>query len=447
MKTCKGLFLVILLLCVYVIGCDTGQKMVETVVEPPAVVSMPDAKVVSAVRGALGLAADAPLTPEFLKNLRELKLTDGISDLTGLEYAVNLRELVVTGIHPLSDVSPLANLTNLTILSFGNNSVSDISVLANLTNLTRFSISGTQVTDFSVLANFTKLTELELGSSALSDISVLTNLSNLTELKLFNLPGVDFSVISQLPNLTRLEIWSSGLSDISALAKFPNLTHLGVRFNEISDIAPLVANIGLGIGDYVDLRNNPLNAAATNIYIPALQNRGVVVEGYFIDMQNSIPDVLKEPIDTEALVTALTFDNALDLSPGMRYRFRPRGYSEGTDGLGDWQFHEFYWGSVDEGVGQLREGFTMDSPKFAVIFNLTSKPYSYTLDGTPIVEWLRVDDAPDVFDEIVIEVNRKTREEVLLGGPRRNRFTYPLVVYEAVAIENLTHPDRMFEYE
>ncbi len=206
-----------------------------------------------------------------------------------------------------------------------------------------------------------------------------------------------------------------------------------------------MANIGLGIGDYVDLRNNPLNAAATNIYIPALQNRGVVVEGHFIDMQNPI-DMLKDP-NTEALVTALTFDNALDLRPGVRYRFRPTGYSEGTDGLGDWQFHEFFWGSIDAGVGQLREGFTMDSPKLAVIFNLTPKPYSYTLDGTPIVEWLRVDDAPDVFDEIVIEVNRKTREEVLLGGPRRNRFTYPLVVYEAVAIENLTHPDRMFEYE
>lgn len=139
--------------------------MVETVVDPSAGVSMPDAKVASAVRETLGLAADALITPEVLQNLRELKLTDGISDFTGLEYAVNLRELVVMGIHPLSDVSPLANLTNLTILSFGNNSVSDISVLANLTNLTRLEIWSSGLSDISALAKFPNLTHLGYAST------------------------------------------------------------------------------------------------------------------------------------------------------------------------------------------------------------------------------------------------------------------------------------------
>lgn len=44
MKTYQGPVLAILLLCVYVIGCDTGQQMVKTVVDPSAGVSMPDAQ-------------------------------------------------------------------------------------------------------------------------------------------------------------------------------------------------------------------------------------------------------------------------------------------------------------------------------------------------------------------------------------------------------------------
>ena len=310
MKTCKGPLLAILLLCVYVIGCEKGQQIVGTAVEPPAeVVLMPDANLAAAVRETLGVAADAPITTEVLQNLRTLRLTDKgyrpIKDFTGLEYAVNLTELVMLGIHPLSDVSPLANLTKLTNLSFGDNRVSDISVLANLTNLKRFGISGSQVWDISVLANFTNLTELLLGNGLgddipLSGISVLANLTNLTELTLANLALSDVSVLANLMNLTKLEIaasdvsnisglanltnltelrlWGTEVSDVSVLANLTNLTELRLELSQISDIAPLVANTGLGNGDIVVLLDNPLDKAATNTHIPALQARGVTVE-------------------------------------------------------------------------------------------------------------------------------------------------------------------------
>jgi len=39
-----------------------------------------------------------------------------------------------------------------------------------------------------------------------------------------------------------------------------------------------VDNPGLGAGDYVDLRDNPLNAASRNTYIPQLRARGVTVD-------------------------------------------------------------------------------------------------------------------------------------------------------------------------
>ena len=39
----------------------------------------------------------------------------------------------------------------------------------------------------------------------------------------------------------------------------------------------MVANTGLGSGDEVDVRNNPLSATSINTHIPALQGRGVDV--------------------------------------------------------------------------------------------------------------------------------------------------------------------------
>ena len=39
----------------------------------------------------------------------------------------------------------------------------------------------------------------------------------------------------------------------------------------------MVANTGLGSGDRVNVRNNPLSATSINTHIPALQGRGVDV--------------------------------------------------------------------------------------------------------------------------------------------------------------------------
>jgi hypothetical protein len=52
---------------------------------------------------------------------------------------------------------------------------------------------------------------------------------------------------------------------------------LGLRGNTISDIKPLVENKGLSEDDNVDLEGNPLNDAAHDIHIPALEKRGVGV--------------------------------------------------------------------------------------------------------------------------------------------------------------------------
>src|SRR5690606_8509408 len=73
---------------------------------PDAVVSFPDAVLADAVRTALSLEPSASITCEALGRLGRLQAQDvGITDLSGLESAVNLTRLQVRRNH-IADLSP-----------------------------------------------------------------------------------------------------------------------------------------------------------------------------------------------------------------------------------------------------------------------------------------------------------------------------------------------------
>ena len=64
---------------------------------------------------------------------------------------------------------------------------------------------------------------------------------------------------------------------ISVLSGLTNLRLLYLDDNNISDISPLAENTGLGNGDEVLLRANPLNYQSIKTHIPVLQSRGITV--------------------------------------------------------------------------------------------------------------------------------------------------------------------------
>ena len=256
-----------------------------------------------------------------LTNLTTLDLVwnDSISDISALANLTNLTILIlgdaVSGFsNNISDISALANLTNLTRLDLFGNSISDISALANLTNLTTLRLFVNSISDITPLSNLTKLTYLGLSSNSISDISALANLTNLTTLDLSYNSISDISALANLTNLTTLRLSRNSISDISALANLINLTDLYLRYNSISDISPLVSNTGLGSGDEMDVRNNPLSATSINTHIPALQGRGVTVE--FDSGGGGSPDLI---VDSPSVSdSTLTSGQAFTLSATVR---------------------------------------------------------------------------------------------------------------------------------
>ena len=226
-----------------------------------------------------------------LTNLTELHLqVNSISDISPLVSLNNLTQLDLSA-NPISDISPLASLNNLIKLDLSFNPISDLSPLASLNNLTTLSLLSTSISDISAIAELTNLEELDLAFNSISDLSPLAALTQLTDLTIWHNSISDISPLAGLTNLTTLSLWSNSISDISAIAELTNLRVLLLRGNSISDLSPLVENMGLGEENWVDVTENPLNAASINIHIPALQSRGVAV---------AFDDIVAQPADVNS---------------------------------------------------------------------------------------------------------------------------------------------------
>ena len=266
--------------------------------EAGEVVSIPDANLAAALRETLGLPPGAAITSDALRNLTRLDAKGrGIADLTGLEYAVNLTWLDLGGTtidgewreNPISNVSPLASLTNLELLDLASTGVSDVSSLASLTNLERLYLASTFVSDVSSLASLTNLRTLYLGGPFVSDVSSLVSLTNLrtlylsgtlvsdvsslaslTNLRWLSLSGPAVSDVSSLATFTNLEelyLWGTDVSDVSALASLTNLEGLGLQHTGVSDVSALASltNLERLFLDWTDVSDVSALASLTNL--------------------------------------------------------------------------------------------------------------------------------------------------------------------------------------
>ena len=231
------------------------------------VVNIPDSNLESAIREALELPDEIPLTQPEMLRLRRLDAMDGgITNLSGLQHAtslqvLDLRDNLIGSISPLAtltqlihlaldgnqirDINPLTNLANLTHLGLSGNQIADIGPLMNLTNLRNIGLSSNQIRNISPLAGLIQLEGLGLSSNQISDLSPLANLTNLKTLYLSG--GGLISDITPLANLTqlmRLRLSGQSISDITPIANLTQLIHLRLDRNQIDDISPL-ANLTL----------------------------------------------------------------------------------------------------------------------------------------------------------------------------------------------------------
>lgn len=230
----------------------------------------------------------------------------GIADITGLEYAVNIDVFILKN-NPIKDLSPIANLKNLGILSFvgcdlsdvdlspimelnelkildlfrcnindlsvfekatftsclaylnltGNN-VTDINPLKHLTNMRQLYLSKNQIEDISALENMNYLYELNICENSLTNIDALQNKTNLGYLFLADNNIEDISSIESSVKLLSLDVAGNKIKNIDSLVNMKKMTSVELAENEIEDISPLqyvsgLESVSLGGNKIVDI--------------------------------------------------------------------------------------------------------------------------------------------------------------------------------------------------
>ena len=240
-------------------------------------VNIPDSNLRAAITAELGKASGDPITTSDMAALTSLTARESnISNLTGLEHAINLRSLYLMD-NSISDITSLSGLTNLTLLYLAGNSISDISTVSGLTNLRSLHLGGNSISDITSLSGLTNLTLLYLGWNLISDISTVSGLTNLRSLHLGNNSISDITSLSGLTNLTLLYLGWNLISDISAVSDLTNLRTLGFWNNSISDISALG---GLTQLTSLSLNNNFVSdisavSGLTNLTVLSLRNNSV----------------------------------------------------------------------------------------------------------------------------------------------------------------------------
>ena len=166
------------------------------------VVKIPDPNLERAIREELGLSSEVPVTQQEMLLLDKLADRDAqIEDLTGLEYAIRVREIFLER-NQVRGITPLAGLTNLKVLYLSGNPISDLSPLSEITSLRRLDLAHIPIEDLSILSNLTQLEGLGL---LLCEITDITPLANLTKLRFLDLGENQIVDIGPLANLTALE--------------------------------------------------------------------------------------------------------------------------------------------------------------------------------------------------------------------------------------------------
>ena len=97
----------------------------------------------------------------------------------GIDYLANVSFVSLLN-EQVTDIAPLAALTNLRMLNLNRTSVSDISPLASMTKMESLHLACTQVSDISPLVGMKRMQVLHLEKTKVSDLTPLLGMKRVT---------------------------------------------------------------------------------------------------------------------------------------------------------------------------------------------------------------------------------------------------------------------------
>ena len=180
-----------------------------------------------------------------LKSLQWLNLID--NNLTRIEGPPPLIHTLFADSNQITDITALAALNRLAVLSLKANNIEDLTPLAQLSELHWIILTDNNIADLEPLKNLTRIYYLRLNHNNITDLEPLKNLTRLTNL---HLQGNNIADLEPLKSLTRLRVLDLRDNNITSLEPLRGLTSLQDLFidgNHITDFTPLNGIPGLTI--------------------------------------------------------------------------------------------------------------------------------------------------------------------------------------------------------
>lgn len=216
------------------------------------IIEFKDENFKSAILSAVDTDSDGEITFKEMEEVTTIDVSshDEITDITEIKYATNIEtfwlygNVKVTDISPVSelkvidslriintigerstltDISPVANMTNLKILGFGGQSISDLTPLSNLINLTQLTLNENYITDLSPIAELDKVILVSFTRNQVSDITPIATMNAVSVVIMTDNIVSDLTPLKGKVRLQDILAEDNKISNISALNGLPRL--------------------------------------------------------------------------------------------------------------------------------------------------------------------------------------------------------------------------------
>ncbi len=211
------------------------------------------------IHETLGLEDSQAVTTEDMWSITQLDLPDTITDLTDLAICRSLTQLSIHNVYGM-DFSVLSQLKSLQTLDLSSSTVSTkgLQAIGSLPNLTTLNLASCGLTDISPLATVTQVKDLNLSGNAITTIDALANLPALTHLNLSTNQIDSITPLAPATGLMELNISSNLIPDLGSLKDKTSLTSLIASDNVIASVAELsqctaLTNLDLSYNQLTDV--------------------------------------------------------------------------------------------------------------------------------------------------------------------------------------------------
>lgn len=335
---------------------------------------------------------DGIITEEEMKNLQSIQIPEGVIDITGLEYAINLKVINVPYSENMPDLSKINSESNKAIYVDVSNATTlvNLDFLKNVKNLIDVMIFKPDKEepvniDYSVLAQIKTLKSLSLrygvAPKSIEDLGKLTNLKELDIMMgEYGIGTIDLKGIENFPKLTTLDITDYNLQNASKLGELKHLNNL--HFYGIGGISDLSALANCNELEYVTIISSDLSdisflknkESLRNLTIHHLPIKNISVVSTLRNLEELDIIIDEEKVEGINAISSLKNLNKLYLDIN----------GEKIDGLEEYK-NKYDKTIETENNGKTEETVTTDTDKAETKVNL-EKPTRIPQAGINVIE-------------------------------------------------------------